>query len=95
VDATAGVEADAPAVSSAPQSPQNLCPGGLAAPQEEQSAARALPHEPQNLWPAGFSVPQFEHALTSEDPSSEDPPEAETAVPTSNDRRSYIEATAA
>jgi hypothetical protein len=68
VDATAGVDAGASAVSAEPQSPQNLCPGGLTAPQEEQSAARALPHEPQNLCPAGFAAAQFEHVLTSEEP---------------------------
>jgi hypothetical protein len=68
VDATAGVDVGVSAVSTEPQSPQNLCPGGLTAPQEEQSATRALPHEPQNLCPAGFSAPQFEHVLTFEEP---------------------------
>src|SRR6266511_3643759 len=43
-----------------PHSPQNLWPGGFAAPHEEQVMARAVPHSPQNFWPAGFSAPHFE-----------------------------------
>ena len=45
--------------SAVPHSPQNRCPGGLAAPQDEQTAASAFPHSPQNFCPAGFSAPQL------------------------------------
>src|SRR5919109_4779205 len=64
--AAAGVAAGPAAASGEPHSPQNFCPGGFAAPHEEQVAASAVPHSPQNFCVAGFSAPQFEHVVTVE-----------------------------
>jgi hypothetical protein len=50
----------APVSNGAPQSPQNLLPGSLELPQEEQTVASALPQSPQNFFAEGFSAPQFE-----------------------------------
>jgi hypothetical protein len=49
----------APPVIGAPQSPQNLLPGGFAAPQVVHADASGVPQSPQNRFSAGFSAPQL------------------------------------
>jgi hypothetical protein len=60
----AGGAAAATTASGIPHSPQNFCPGGLVAPQDEQVAARPLPHSPQNFCPSGFCAPQLVQVVT-------------------------------
>ena len=48
-----------------PHSPQNLAPGGLAAPQVGQSWASRCPHSRQNLRLGSFCVPQLLQVSTS------------------------------
>ena len=55
----------------APQSPQNLFPGGFSAPHVEQPRARALPQSPQNRLATGFSAPQL-HTQTPAKPRTEE-----------------------
>ena len=51
-----------------PHSPQNRCPGTIAALQEGHAAARCAPHSWQNLWPGSLSVPQVEQIIRPHPP---------------------------
>jgi hypothetical protein len=46
-----------------PHEPQNRNPGGISAPQLEQTWAAGRPQEPQNRNPSGFSKPQCAHRI--------------------------------
>ena len=59
--------------SGAAHCPQNLWPGGLAAPQDEQTDASGAAHWPQNVMPAGFSAWHRGQRI-SPTPSSRVPP---------------------
>src|SRR5436189_6387974 len=62
----------------APQSPQNLFPGGFSPPHVEQLIARALPQSLQNRLPAGFSAPQFAHVTICKSLEESFPPNERT-----------------
>src|SRR5438105_14156067 len=50
--------------SEVPHCPQNLCPGGLAAPHDGQVEPSGAPHCPQNFMPAGLSALHRAHFIT-------------------------------
>jgi hypothetical protein len=54
---------DAPIVSIAPQSPQNILPDGFAAPHAVQRIGRRAPQSPQNFFPSGLTLPQIEQSM--------------------------------
>jgi hypothetical protein len=50
-------------VSTAPQSAQNLLPGGFSAPHAMQRTGSGVPHLPQNFLPSGLAAPQLGHSM--------------------------------
>jgi hypothetical protein len=52
-----------PTVSAAPQSPQNLLPGGFSTPHASQRIGSGLPQSPQNFFLSGFAAPQLGHSM--------------------------------
>lgn len=59
VDASAEANARVRAGSTAPQSPQNLLPGGFSASHAAQRTSSGAPQSPQNFFPSGLALPQF------------------------------------
>ena len=49
--------------SAAPQSAQNLLPGGFSALHATQRTGSGVPHVPQNFFPSGFAAPQLGHSM--------------------------------
>ena len=49
--------------SAAPQSAQNLLPGGFSAPHAAQRTGRGVPQSPQNFFPSRLAAPQLGHSM--------------------------------
>ena len=47
----------------APQSAQNVLPGGFSAPHALQRTGRAVPQSPQNFFPSRLAAPQLGHSM--------------------------------